>query len=159
VRIEKLDDRIGRILVPTSKEKRMKGGKVKVLEKKLYPGYVFVEMATEPDGSISDNVWFLAKETMGVGDFIGSDGKPTSMRSHDVDMMLMAVSQEDEDATLQGILEFTKGDKVKIKEGSFQNFEGYVESLDETKGIITVLLTIFGRSTPVDVEYWQLEKL
>jgi len=159
VRIENLDDRIGRILVPTAKEKRMKAGKVKILERKLYPGYVFVEMATEPDGSISDNVWFLVKETMGVGDFIGSDGKPTSMRDHDVEMMLMAVSKEDEDAALQGIKEFTKGDKVKIKEGSFQSFEGYVESLDETKGIVTVLLTIFGRSTPVDVEYWQLEKL
>ena len=76
VRIEGLGDRIGRILVPTAKEKRMKAGQVKVFEKKLYPGYVFVEMATEPDGSIAENVWFLVKETMGVGDFIGSDGKP-----------------------------------------------------------------------------------
>ena len=159
VRIETLGDRIGRILVPTAKEKRMKAGKVKVLERKLYPGYVFVEMATEPDGSISDNVWFVVKETMGVGDFIGSDGKPTSMKDHDVEMMLVAVSKEDEDASIQGIKEFHKGDKVKIKEGSFQSFEGYVDSLDESKGIVTVLLTIFGRSTPVDVEYWQLEKL
>ena len=56
-------------------------------------------------------------------------------------------------------VEFAKGDRVKIKEGSFQNFEGHVDSIDETKGIVTVLLTIFGRATPVDVEYWQLEKL
>lgn len=158
VRIEGLTDRIGRILVPTAKEKRMKAGQVKIFEKKLYPGYVFVEMATEPDGSIAENVWFLVKETMGVGDFIGSDGKPTSMRDHDVEMMLLAAAKPDEQATLQG-MEFQKGDRVKIKEGSFQNFEGAVDSIDETKGIVTVLLTIFGRATPVDVEYWQLEKV
>ncbi len=158
VRIESLGDRIGRILVPTAKEKRMKGGQVKIFEKKLYPGYVFVEMATEADGSISEGVWFLVKETMGVGDFIGSDGKPTSMRDHDVEMMLLAAAKPDEQATLQG-MEFQKGDRVKIKEGSFQNFEGTVDTIDETKGIVTVLLTIFGRATPVDVEYWQLEKV
>jgi transcriptional antiterminator NusG len=158
VNIEHLEDRIGRILVPTAKEKRMKAGQVKILEKKLYPGYVFVEMATEPDGSIPENIWFLVKETTGVGDFIGSDGKPTSMRDHDVEMMLLAAAKPDEEASLQG-LEFSHGDRVKIKEGSFQNFEGSVEGIDETKGIVTVLLTIFGRSTPVDVEYWQLEKV
>lgn len=158
VRIESLQDRIGRILVPTAKEKRMKGGQVKIIEKKLYPGYVFVEMATEPDGTIPENIWFLVKETTGVGDFIGSDGKPTSMKDHDVELMLLAAAKPDDEASLQG-LEFSKGDKVKIKEGSFQNFEGAVESIDETKGIVTVLLTIFGRSTPVDVEYWQLEKM
>ena len=158
VRIENLEARVGRVLVPTAKEKRMKAGQVKVIEKKLYPGYVFVEMATEPDGSIPENVWFMVKETMGVGDFIGSDGKPTSMKDHDVEMMLLAAAKEDEEATLQG-MEFRKGDRVKIKEGSFQNFEGNVDSIDEQKGIVTVLLTIFGRATPVDVEYWQLEKL
>ncbi len=159
VKVENLQDRVGRILVPTAKEKRMKAGQVKIYERKLYPGYVFVEMATEPDGSIPEAVWFLIKETMGVGDFIGSDNKPTSMRDHDVEMMLLAAAKkEDEEAALQG-LEFAKGDRVKIKEGSFQNFEGHVDSIDETKGIVTVLLTIFGRATPVDVEYWQLEKL
>jgi transcription termination/antitermination protein NusG len=158
VRIENLGERIGRILVPTAKEKRMKAGQVKIFEKKLYPGYVFVEMATEPDGSIAEGVWFLVKETMGVGDFIGSDGKPTSMRDHDVEMMLLAAAKPDEQATLQG-MEFQKGDRVKIREGSFQNFEGTVDTIDETKGIVTVLLTIFGRATPVDVEYWQLEKV
>src|SRR5512147_1497162 len=119
VRIENLQERIGRILVPTAKEKRMKGGQVKIIEKKLYPGYVFVEMATESDGTIAENIWFLVKETTGVGDFIGSDGKPTSMKDHDVEMMLLAAAKPDDEASLQG-LEFTKGDKVKIKEGSFQ---------------------------------------
>ena len=87
----------------------------------------------------------------------GSDGKPTSMRDHDVEMMLIASAKPEEGASLQ--LELAKGDRVKIKEGSFQNFEGSVDSIDEQKGIVTVLLTIFGRATPVDVEYWQLEKV
>ena len=77
---------------------------------------------------------------------------------HDVELNLLASAKEDEEASLQG-LEFAKGDRVKIKEGSFQNFEGHVDSIDETKGIVTVLLSIFGRATPVDVEYWQLEKM
>jgi transcriptional antiterminator NusG len=158
VRIEVLQDRIGRVLVPTLKEKRMKGGQVKIIEKKLYPGYVFVEMATDPDGSIPENIWFMVKETMGVGDFIGSDGKPTSMKDHDVDMMLLAAAKPEEEATIHG-MEFSRGDRVKIKEGSFENYEGNVDTIDEAKGIVTVLLTIFGRATPVDVEYWQLEKL
>lgn len=158
VKIEGLTDRIGRILVPTQKEKRMRGGQARVVEKKLYPGYVFVEMATEADGSIAENVWFMVKETMGVGDFIGSDGKPTSMKEVDVEKMLLAAAKPESPESLAG-LNYKQGDRVKIKEGSFEGFEGSVDAVDEQKGTVTVLLTIFGRSTPVDVEYWQLERL
>jgi len=158
VKIEGLTDRVGRILVPTQKEKRMRGGQARVVEKKLYPGYVFVEMATEADGSIPENVWFVVKETMGVGDFIGSDGKPTSMKDIDVEKMLLAAAKPESPESLAG-LNYRQGDRVKIKEGSFEGFEGTVDAVDEQKGMVTVLLTIFGRSTPVDVEYWQLERL
>ncbi len=157
VKIEGLDDRIGRILVPTLREKRMRGGSARVVERKLYPGYVFVEMATEGDGSIPENVWFLVKETTGVGDFIGSEGKPTSMRHHDVEKML-AAAEKPEDQPGLGI-PFNIRDRVKIREGSFENFEGDVEAIDEQKGLVTVLLTIFGRATPVDVDYWLLERV
>lgn len=157
VKIEGVDDRIGRILVPTLKEKRMKAGLAKVYERKLYPGYVFVEMATEDDGSISENVWFLVKETSGVGDFIGSEGKPIKMTEHDVVAMLAASEKAEEQPGLSG-LNFCKGDLVKVTEGSFENFEGTIDLVDEHRGMVTVLLTIFGRSTPVEVEYWQLEK-
>lgn len=158
VKIEGIEDRVGRILVPTLKERRMRGGQVRVIEKKLYPGYVFVEMACEEDGSIAENVWFLIKETTGVGDFIGSDGKPTRMSDHDVVGMLAASQKAEDEPTLSG-LDFKKGDAVKITEGSFENYEGEVESVDTKRGLVTVVLTIFGRSTPVEVEYWQVEKL
>jgi transcriptional antiterminator NusG len=158
VKIEGLEARIGRILVPTLKERRMKGGQAKIHERKLYPGYVFVEMSCEDDGSIDERVWFMVKETTGVGDFIGSEGKPTAMPDHDVVGMLAASEKAEEEPTLSG-LDFRKGDLVKINDGSFESFEGEVDLVDEKRGTITVVLTIFGRSTPVDVEYWQLEKV
>jgi transcriptional antiterminator NusG len=156
VKIEALEDRIGRILVPMVKEKTIRRGQARIVQRKLYAGYVFVEMATELDGSIPENVWFLVKETTGVGDFIQSDGRPTSMKDSEVERMLAAVTQPEDEAALSGI-QFRPGDRVKIREGPFENFEGDVESIDEQKGMVTVLLTIFGRQSPVDVEYWNVE--
>jgi len=158
VKIEGLEDRVGRILVPTVKERRIKGGVLKIVERKLYPGYVFVEMACEDDGSVNESVWFMIKETSGVGDFIGSDGKPTSMPDHDVQQMLIATAKADEQPSLSG-LNINKGDQVKITEGAFESFEGEVESVDERRGMVSVIVSIFGRSTPVEVEYWKLEKV
>ena len=158
VKIEGLEDQVGRVLVPTVKEKRMKAGLARVYERKLYPGYVFVEMATEEDGSIPEDIWFMIKESTGVGDFIGSDGKPIKMGLHDVESMLAITMKTEEQVGLSG-LDFKHGDLAKVTEGSFENFEGTIDSVDEGRGMVTVLLTIFGRSTPVEVEYWQLEKL
>ncbi len=158
VKIEGYEGLVGRILVPTLKERRMKGGVARVYKRNLYPGYVFVEMACEDDGSVPENVWFMVKETTGVGDFIGSDGKPTSMADYDIEAMLAASIQEDETLTLSG-LNFQKGDQVKITSGSFENFEGEVDSVDEKRGMVTLIVEIFGRSTPVEVEYWQVERL
>jgi transcriptional antiterminator NusG len=118
---------------------------------------VFVEMACEEDGSIAENVWFLVKETTGVGDFIGSDGKPTRMADHDVVGVLAASRKAEDEPTLSG-MDFKKGDAVKVNDGSFENYEGEVDSVDSKRGLVTVVLTIFGRPTPVDVEYWQVEK-
>jgi len=157
VKIEGLESYVNRILVPTHKEKRMKGGVLRTIERKLYPGYVFVEMACEEDGSISENVWFLIKETTGVGDFIGSDGKPTPMPEHDVLQMLAASEKADDEAGLAG-LNIQKGDQVKITDGAFESYEGQVDAVDERRGMVAVIVNIFGRSTPVEVGYWQLEK-
>ena len=158
VKIEALEHQIGQILVPTVKEKRMRGRQARVFHRKLYPGYVIVEMATEADGSIPEDIWFMIKETTGVGDFIGSDGKPIKMEEHEVNAILAVALKSEEDVGLSG-MSFKKGDPAKVTEGSFENFEGTIDSVDEGRGMVTVLLTIFGRSTPVEVEYWQVEKL
>lgn len=157
VKIEGKEEFVSRILVPTIKERRMKGGVARVYKRNLYPGYVFVEMACEEDGSVPENVWFMVKETTGVGDFIGSDGKPTPMAEHDISGMLAASEQGEEIPTLAG-LNFQKGDQVKITSGSFENFEGEVDSVDEKRGMVTVIVEIFGRAAPVEVEYWQLDR-
>jgi transcription termination/antitermination protein NusG len=157
VAIEHLDHRIGRILVPTQREKRMRGRIAKVYDRKLYPGYVFIEMATEDDGSVPEDVWFMVKETMSVGDFIGSDGKPTPMKPHDVEKMLAVVEKSAEQPTLAGMSGMKKGDPIKVKEGPFENFEGEIDEVFPDKGQVRVIVTIFGRATPIDLEYWQVE--
>jgi len=156
VKIEQLEQRVGRILVPTQKEKRMRGGTARVYQRKLYPGYVFVEMATEPDGSIPEDVWFMIKETTGVGDFIGSGGKPSPMPMHDVEKML-AATLAPEDTPALANLNFKQGDRVKVREGPFENFEGVVDEINTQKGTVRVIVTIFGRATPIEIDYWQVE--
>lgn len=158
IKIEALESSVGRILVPTLKEKKMKAGVLKVIERKLYPGYVFVEMACEDDGSVIENVWFMIKETTGVGDFIGSDGKPTSMPEHDVVQMLAASEKAEDEPGLSG-LNINIGDQVKISDGAFESYEGEVDAVDERRGMVSVIVSIFGRSTPVEVGYWQIEKV
>jgi len=158
VKIEGLGEMIGRILVPTDRRPRprTKAGEKKFVERKLYPGYVFIEMELDEDGSIGEKAWFLIKETTGVGDFIGSGGKPVPMSSSDVDKMLMQAERPEEGSTLA--VEFKNGDPVRIKEGAFENFEGAVDEVLGEKGLIRVIVTIFGRATPVELEYWQVEK-
>ncbi len=158
VAIEGLEDRVGRVLVPTLKEKRMRAGVLRVVERKLYPGYVFVEMACEEDGSVAEGVWFLVKETTGVGDFIGSDGKPTSMPEHEVVQILAASEKSEDEPGLSG-LNIKKGDQVKITDGAFESYEGEVDLVDERRGVVAVIVNIFGRSTPIEVGYWQIEKV
>ena len=158
VKIEGLEARIGRILVPTEKRPapRGRGGARKTVERKMYPGYIFIEMCLEDDGSIDEHAWFTIKETTGVGDFIGSAGKPSPMGQGDVDKMLMQVEKAQKGAPVS--VEFAKGDLVKIKEGAFENFEGEVDEVLPDKGLVRVVVTIFGRATPVELEYWQIEK-
>jgi len=148
---------VGRIIVPVEQVKRIRGGKQRVHKRKLYPGYVFMEMQPKDDGMVSDDAWFVIKETMGVGDFVGTDGKPTPMRDTDVAKMLKEVEKPEDVPSIK--VEFAKGDVVKIREGAFENFEGTVEAIDAERGIVQVIVSIFGRSTPLDIEYWQIEKV
>ena len=157
VQVEGLGGIIGRIVVPMEQVKRIRAGKQRVHKRKLYPGYVFMEMQTKDDKKIPDEAFFVIKETLGVGDFIGTEGMPTPMRDTEVAKMLNEAEKPEETPTLK--VEFRKGDQVKIREGAFENFEGSVESIDPERGIVSVIVTIFGRPTPLDIEYWQVEKI
>src|SRR5882672_1726598 len=114
VQIENMTHLVGRILVPTEKTKTIKAGKQKVTETKLYPGYVFVEMRLEPDGRIPQDVFFLIKETTGVGDFVGTAGRPTPMKDHEIEKMLKDSRKPEDEPSVK--LVFAKGEHVVIKE-------------------------------------------
>jgi len=148
---------IGRIEVPTEQIKRVRGGKQTILRRKLYPGYVFMEMEPTSEGKVPEEAWYLIKNTSGVGDFIGTEGIPTPMKDTEVAKMLADVSRPEEAPSIK--VEFKKGDAIKIREGAFENFEGVVDSIDTERGIVKVIVTVFGRSTPLEIEYWQLEKI
>jgi transcriptional antiterminator NusG len=152
-----LTDIIGRIEVPVEQIKRIRGSKQTVHKRKLYPGYVFMEMEATEDGRVPERAWFMIKGTSGVGDFIGTEGIPTAMRDTDVAKMLLEAEKPEEAPSIK--VEFQKGDQIKIREGAFESFEGVVDSIDTKGGIVSVIVTIFGRSTPLDIEYWQIEKI
>jgi transcription termination/antitermination protein NusG len=156
VQIEKMTHLVGRILVPTEKTKTIKGGKQRIVETKLYPGYVFVEMQLEPDGRIPQDVFFLIKETTGVGDFVGTAGRPTPLKSYEIEKLHLDSRKPEEQPTIK--LVFQKGEHVTIKEGPFQGYEGTVDELVPEKGLVRVLVTIFGRQAPVELEEWHLAK-
>lgn len=156
VQIEGVQHLVGNIMVPTEKTKTLtKSNKVKITETKLYPGYIFVEMKLV-DSRISQDVFFLIKETTGVGDFVGTAGKPTPMSDDEVDKMLFD-SQAPEEVT-EVKLEFVKGDHVNVKEGPFMGYEGTVDEIYPEKGVVRLLATVFGRQTQIDIEYWMIEK-
>ena len=157
VKIEALEESVGRILVPTERVRSMKGGVRKESDRKLYPGYVFIELELDKDGRIPDKVWFMIKETEGVGDFIGSNGKPTPMSPKDQAKMLEEAERPVETATLPTA--FKKSDRVKVTNGAFMNFEGEVDEIILDKGMVRIITTIFGRPTPLELEYWQIEKV
>ena len=156
IKIEGMTHLVNRILVPTEKIRTIKGGKQRVQQRKLYPGYVFVEMKLEDDGRIPQDVFFLIKETTGVGDFIGTAGRPAPMQQHEVEKMVLASRAPEEEPDVK--MEFAPGDVVRIKEGPFENMEGDVDTLLPEQGKVRVIVTIFGRATPLEIEYWQIEK-
>lgn len=156
VQIEGMTHLVHRILVPTEKTRTIKNGKQKITETKLYPGYVFVEMRLEPDGRIPQDVFFLIKETTGVGDFVGTAGRPAPMQEHEIEKMQKDSRKPEDEPAIK--LSFEKGEHVIIKEGPFQNYEGTVDEIDPEKGRLKVLVTIFGRQAPIELEEWQVGK-
>lgn len=155
VKILGLQDHIGDIVVPTEDVAEFnKNGKRRIVKRKLYPGYLLINMA------INDETWFLIRETPGVGDFTGSAGRPTPMDARDVERILrLGAAKEEGAGQIRTAIPFKGGDRVRVKDGYFQNFEGEVEAIDQANGRITVMINIFGRSTPVELEHWQVESV
>lgn len=142
-----------RIVVPTEKITEIRNNKKRIVERKTYPGYIMVQM------ELNEKTWFLVRETPGVGDFVGAHGTPTKMTEAEVNQML---NQQEEQTTAKAPsyrIDVERGDRVKIKEGPFENFEGTVEEVVEGRGLVKVMLIIFNRPTPVDLEHWQLERI
>jgi len=152
VKIEGLQDFFGQIIIPVEKVTEMRHNKRVVKERKLYPGYLMVEV------EYNDRILYLFRETSGVGDFVGGgvNHPPQPMSPHEVERML---GSQDKLVPGQVISKprFDRGDKVKVKDGTFAGMEGEVKDLLEAKGAVRVELTIFGRPVPVELEYWQVE--
>lgn len=150
IKREGLEEFFGEVIIPTEKIVDTKGGRKRVTERKLFPGYIMVQM------ELNDETWYLVRDTSGVGDFTGSAGKPIPMQEHEIARML-GKEEEEEVAAPRIKIDFSPGDIVKIKEGTFESFEGTIEEIDESSGKISVLIEIFNRTTPVELEYWQVE--
>ena len=144
-----MQDKFGRILVPVEVVEEIKGGQKSTSERKFFPGYVLVEM------ELNDETWYLVKNTPKVTGFVGGSGnKPTPISDAEVDKIL---KQMEEDRPRPKII-FEVGETVRVKEGPFTDFHGLVEEVNYEKSRLRVSVTIFGRATPVELEFSQVEK-
>jgi len=165
VKMENMEEYFGQIHIPTEKIVETKGGSRRVREQKLLPGYMMIEM------DLNDESWHLVRSTNGVGDFTGAAGKPIPMEEAEVSRWLGKEEPKADSADTDGKVEVpaaprpvikfdvAQGDHVKVKEGAFATFEGVIDSVDELTGKVVVVIEIFGRSTDVELEHWQVEKV
>ncbi len=151
IQLAGLEEQIPTVLVPMERVSEIKEGKKRYKERKLYPGYIIVEM------ELTDDVWYLIKDTHGIGDFVGSYQNPQPLSPPEVEKILNTIKGKEEAPEVR--IDLEAGDGVKIKEGPFENFDGTVDEVFPTKGQVRVVVRIFGRATPVDLEYWQVEKI
>jgi transcriptional antiterminator NusG len=152
VKIEGLEEYFGQIVIPVEKVTEMRNGKRVVKERKLYHGYLMVEV------EYNDRILYLFRETSGVGDFVGGsvNRPPPPMSDREVERMINKQG-EHKGETVHRKPPLDRGDRVKVKDGTFAGMEGEVKELLENKGCVRVELTIFGRPVPVELEYWQVE--
>lgn len=148
-----LDKYFGDILVPVELIQEFKNGKKKTTKRKLYPGYLVLHM------EINDDTWYVVRETAGIGDFTGAMGRPAPMSAADIAKIVPKKAEEGVQEQVKVAIKYKHGDHVRIKEGTFANFEGNIDGIDEANGRVTVMVNIFGRTTPVDIEYWQVESV
>lgn len=150
-RIESLgfEDKIFNVLVPKEKKIRIKGGKRETIEEKIYPGYVLVEML------VSDDSWYVVRNTPNVTGFIGAGTVPTPLAKEEVDFLLKRMGVQEPKYKVDVAVD----ERVKITDGPFKDFDGKVSEVDMEKGRVKVLVTIFGRETPVELDFLQIKKL
>ena len=158
IKRENLSEHFGEILIPTEKVKETKNGKTRIREVKLWPGYLVVQMR------ITDDTYFTVRGVTGVGDFTGAAGKPVPMTDDEVSRLKGEETRKEEAAAAQEEVivvkvPYEEGQRVKVKEGAFESFEGTVDSIDQHTGKIKILVEIFGRATEMELEHWQVEKL
>ena len=146
-----LQGEIGEILIPTEDVVEMRGGKRVVSSKRFFPGYILVEM------HMSDQGWHVVKNTPKVTGFVGAGVKPTPLTREEVDQILHQVTVAAEKPKPK--YAFDKGDQVRINEGPFTSFNGMVDDVNLDRNTLKVMVTIFGRSTPVELDFLQVEKI
>jgi transcriptional antiterminator NusG len=156
IKTEELGEVVQEVIIPTERISEIKRGKKVETERKLYPGYIFVKMELyDSEKKLHEVPWYFVKETPGVLGFADGD-RPTPMKQDEVDGMLSQIREKEEKITPKII--FAVGDRVKVGDGPFQSQEGVVEEVDTERGRVRVAVSIFGRSTPVELEYWQVER-
>ncbi|MFH1304978.1 MAG: transcription termination/antitermination protein NusG [Candidatus Omnitrophota bacterium] len=142
---------ISQILIPTEKVSEIREGEKKITERKFFPGYILIEM------ELNDKSWYLVKDTPGVSGFVGAKTKPVALAESEVKEILQQ-TKEAKEKPVPKVL-FRQGEAVRVKEGPFKNFSGTIEDSNLEKGKIKVMISIFGRTTPVELEAWQIEKI
>lgn len=146
-----LRDAVGKIIIPTEQVSEIRSGKKRISQRKFFPGYLLVEM------DLDENAYLFVKRIPGVTGFIGLGRRPMPLPQEEVDRILKRT--QDTQVKPSPKIIFEKGEQVRIAEGPFLNFNGTIEEIYPEKGKIKVSVSIFGRSTPVELEYWQVEKL
>jgi transcriptional antiterminator NusG len=146
-----LSEKFGEIMVPTEDVIEMRQGKKVVTPKLFYPGYVLVEM------EMNDETWHVVRSTPRVTGFVGSGPKPSPLTTEEVDRIVHKVEVAAENPKPK--LEFEKGENVKITDGPFKDFNGAVEEINTDRSTLRVMVTIFGRATPVELDFYQVEKV
>jgi transcriptional antiterminator NusG len=153
---EEIREYIDQVLIPTEKVSEVKKGVKTTTTRKFFPGYVLAHMSLYDDaGKIAEKVWYFIKETPGIIGFIGGE-RPVPLRPSEVDVLLHQVDEKKEKVKPKVVYE--AGENVKINDGPFMNFTGVIEEVDSERGRLKVAVAIFGRSAPVELEYWQVER-
>ncbi len=157
IKTEEMSDLVYEVLLPTERVSEIKRGKRSETTRKFFPGYIIVNMhLLDEQNQLIDRTWYFIRETTGVIGFAGNKERPVPMRASEVESMLSQV--RDREDTVQPKVSFEVGETVKVADGPFQNQSGVVEEIDPERGKLRVSVSIFGRATPVELEYWQVER-